>query len=129
VNFFPTATTSIRLGATGALGRRATAVSGGFEWEACNLLDEGCEFGGTPGTTGAPGGVSLPAYFRVDLGLRKHWHVTLGHRDAVVALFGTLTNVLNRKNVLSYSRAPDDALTPIEMRPLAPLVVGLDWQY
>ena len=65
----------------------------------------------------------------MDLGLRKHWHVTLGHRDAVVALFGTLTNVLNRKNVLSYSRAPDDALTPIEMRPLAPLVVGLDWQY
>ena len=129
VNFFPTATTSIRLGATGALGRRATAVSGGFEWEACNLLDEGCEFGGTPGTAGAPGGVSLPAYFRMDLGVRKHWHLTLGRRDVVVALFGTLTNVLNRKNVLSYSRAPDGALTPIEMRPLAPLVVGLDWQY
>ncbi len=129
VNFFPTATTSIRLGAASALGRRATAVSGGFEWEACNLLDEGCEFGGTPGTAGAPGGVSLPAYFRMDLGVRKHWHLTLGRRDAIVALFGTLTNVLNRKNVLSYSRAPDGALTPIEMRPLAPLVVGLDWQY
>ena len=104
-------------------------MSGGFEWEACNLLDEGCEFGGTPGTAGAPGGVSLPAYFRMDLGVRKHWHLTLGRRDAVVALFGTLTNVLNRRNVLSYSRAPDGALTPIEMRPLAPLVVGLDWQY
>jgi hypothetical protein len=129
VNFFPTATTSIRLGTAGALGRRATAVSGGFEWEACNLLDEGCEFGGTPGTAGSPGGENLPAYFRVDLGVRKHWHVTLGRRDAIVALFGTLTNVLDRRNVLSYSRAPDGALTPIEMRPLAPLVVGLDWQY
>ncbi len=128
VNFFPTATTSIRLGAVGVFGRRATAVSGGFEWEACNLLDEGCEFGGSPGTTGAPGGVSLPAYFRVDLGVRKHWHVAVGRRDAVVALFGTLTNVLNRRNVLSYSRAGDGTLTPIEMRPLAPLVVGLDWQ-
>jgi len=129
VNLFPTATTSIRLGTAGALGRRSTAVSGGFEWEACNLLDQGCEFGGTPGTAGAPGGENLPAYFRVDLGVRKHWHVTLGRRDAVVALFGTLTNVLNRRNVLSYSRAPDGALIPIEMRPLAPLVVGLDWQY
>ena len=128
VNFFPTATTSIRLGAAGALGRRATAVSGGFEWEACNLLDEGCEFGGSPGTAGAPGSVSLPAYFRVDLGVRKHWHVTVGRRDAVVALFGTVTNLFNRKNVLSYSRAADGALSPIEMRPLAPLVVGLDWQ-
>jgi hypothetical protein len=129
VNVFPTATTSIRLGAVGALGRRATAVSGGFEWEACNLLDEGCEFGGSPATSGALGAASLPAYFRMDLGVRKHWHVTVGRRDAVVALFGTLTNVLNRRNVLTYSRAGDGTLTPIEMRPLAPLVVGLDWQF
>src|SRR3954467_2710903 len=107
VNFFPPATTPIRLGTAGALGRRASAVSGSFEWEACNLLDEGCEFGGTPGTAGGPGRVRLPAYFRVDLGVRKHWHVTVGRRDAVVALFGTVTNLFNRKNVLSYSRAAD----------------------
>ena len=129
VSVFPTATTSIRLGAVGALGRRATAVSGGFEWESCNLLDQGCEFGGSPVTSGALGAASLPAYFRMDLGVRKHWHVTVGRRDAVVALFGTLTNVLNRRNVLTYSRAGDGRLTPIEMRPLAPLVVGLDWQF
>jgi hypothetical protein len=104
-------------------------VSGGFEWEACNLLDEGCEFGGSPTTSGALGAATLPAYFRMDLGVRKHWHVTVGRRDAVVALFGTLTNVLNRRNVLTYSRAGDGRLTPIEMRPLAPLVVGLDWQF
>jgi hypothetical protein len=129
VTFFPTATTSIRLGAAGALGRRATSVAGGFEWESCNLLDQGCEFGGSPTTDGALGGARLPAYARVDLGVRKHWHFTLGGRDAVVALFGTLTNVLNRKNVLTYARTPDGALVPIEMRPLAPLVVGLDWHF
>jgi hypothetical protein len=126
---FPTATTSIRLGAAGALGRRATSVAGGFEWESCNLLDQGCEFGGSPTTAGSLGGARLPAYARVDLGVRKHWHLSLAGRDAVVALFGTLTNVLDRKNVLTYARTPDGHLVPIEMRPLAPLVVGLDWQF
>ena len=128
---FPTATTSIRLGATGAMGRHATPMSGGFEWEACNLLDKGCEFGGSPHQGGEVlGGASLPSYFRVDLGVRKHWHVAIGERDAVVALFGTVTNLFDRKNTLTYARNPDTGeLTPIEMRPLAPLVVGLDWRF
>jgi hypothetical protein len=129
VTVFPTATTSVRLGAAGALGRRATTVAGGFEWESCNLLDQGCEFGGSPTTAGTLGGTHLPAYARVDLGVRKHWHMSLAGRDAVVALFATLTNLLDRKNVLTYARTSDGKLAPIEMRPLAPLVMGLDWQF
>jgi hypothetical protein len=128
---FPTATTSIRLGATGALGRHTTTTTGGLEWEACNLLDQGCEFGGSPNYGSEPlGTTALPAYLRVDLGIRKHWHFHLGGRDAMVALFGTVTNLLNRKNVLTYTRDPaTGARVPIEMRPLAPLVVGLDWRF
>jgi hypothetical protein len=128
---FPTATTSIRLGATSALGRRTTTATGGLEWESCNLLDHGCEFGGSPRYAGDPlGGTSLPAYLRLDLGVRKHWHFHLGGRDAMVALFGTLTNVLNRKNVLTYVRNPATGeRAPIEMRPLAPLLVGVDWRF
>jgi hypothetical protein len=128
---FPSATTSLRLGATSVLGRRTTTATGGLEWEACNLLDRGCEFGGSPEYTGDPlGGTSLPAYLRVDLGVRKHWHVQLAGRDAMVALFGTLTNVLNRSNVLTYVRNPATGeRVPVEMRPLAPLVVGLDWRF
>lgn len=128
---FPTPTWSLRLGVAAAMGRRATALVGGLEWESCNLLDEGCEFGGNPHHSGEPLGASvLPDYFRVDLGFRKHWHLTIGGRDAPVALFGTVTNVLNRRNVLRYARDPAAGyLVPIEMRPLAPLVVGLDWRY
>ncbi|HEV8357071.1 MAG TPA: TonB-dependent receptor [Gemmatimonadales bacterium] len=126
---FPTATTAVRLGIAGAAGRRATNVAGGFEWEACNLLDRGCEFGGSPHHTGEPlGATALPAYLRVDLGLRKHWHLRLGGRDASIALFGTVTNLFGRMNVLAYARDPSGGLAPIEMRPLAPLVVGLDWR-
>jgi hypothetical protein len=131
VIFFPTATSSIRLGATGALGRRGTAPSGAVEWEACNLRDRGCELGGSPHYDGAAlGGTRLPGYLRLDLGVRQHWHVHLGGRDAVVALFGTVTNVLGRNNVLTYAGDPaTGARTAVEMRPFAPLVVGLDWQF
>jgi hypothetical protein len=128
---FPSATLSLRLGAAAALGRRTTAVDGEVEWEACNLLDRGCEFSGTPGhETNGLGATDLPAYLRVDLGVRKHWHFHIGGRDAMVGLFGTVTNLLNRRNVLTHARDPvtGDVL-PITMRPLAPLVVGLDWAF
>ncbi len=131
VILFPSATSSIRLGVTGALGRRATAIAGGFEWEACNLLDRGCEFGGTPqNDRAALGAAELPGYLRVDLGVRKHWHFAVGGRDALVGFFGTVTNLLNQKNVMTWARDPATGQpVAIEMRPLAPLVVGLDWRF
>jgi len=127
---FPSATSSIRLGLTNGLGRRATAVSGAFEWEACNLLDRGCEFSGNPQATGSLGATRLPAYFRLDLGLRKHWHLNVGRRDLTLALFGTITNLLGRTNVLTVATDPvSGRRTAIEMRPRSPLVVGLDWRF
>ncbi len=128
---FPAATLSVRIGATAAFGRRTTTTAGGFEWEACNLLDQGCEFSGTPTHAGEPlGATGLPAYLRLDLGVRKHWHFHLGGRDAMVALFGTVTNLFNRKNVLTFTRDPSTGeLAPVEMRPFAPLLLGLDWRF
>ena len=127
----PSATFSIRFGGIAEFGRRTTALTGGLEWEACNLFDLGCEFGGSPNHNGQPvGAVELPGYARLDLSARKHWHLAIGGRDQVVGLFGTVTNVLDRRNVLTWARdqRTGDA-TPIEMRPLAPLVVGLDWRF
>jgi hypothetical protein len=131
VILFPTATTSIRLGVTGALGRRTTTVANGLEGESCKLLDAGCEFGGSPHYDGAPlGATALTAYYRVDLGIRKHWHFELGGRDGSIALFGTVTNLLSRKNVLTYATDPSTGEpVAVEMRPLAPLVVGIDWRF
>jgi len=131
VIFFPTATSSLRVGVTGALGRRGTPIAGGLEWESCNLLDRGCEFGGTPTYEGSSlGSTKLPGYFRVDIGLRKHWDFTVGRRDALVGLFGTVTNLFNQKNVMTWARDPlNGQPVAIEMRPLAPLVVGLDWRF
>jgi hypothetical protein len=131
VILFPATSTSIRLGVTAGWGRRTTGVVGGFEWEACNLLDRGCEFAGTPQQTGLPpGGVSLPGYARLDLGFRQHWHIGLGNREVILGLFGTVTNLLGRANVLTLATDPlTGEVVPVEMRPLAPLVLGLDWRF
>jgi hypothetical protein len=128
---FPAATTSLRLGFTGELDRRGTGILGGFEWESCNLLDQGCEFAGSPEhDSRSPGSTRLPNYFRLDLGLRKHWHVEVGGRDVELGLFGTVTNLFGRRNVLAFATDPSTGKrTVIEMRPLAPLVVGLDWRF
>jgi hypothetical protein len=127
----PSASTSIRLGVTAAMGRRTTSIASGFEWESTNLLDKGSEFGGSPYYGGEPlGGTVLPAYFRVDLGVRKQWHLGVGGRAATIALFGTATNILGRRNILTYAKDPSTGeLTGVEMRPRAPLVVGLDWGF
>ncbi len=128
---FPMATASVRLGVASEAGRRTTLLAGGFEWEACNLRDRGCEFAGSPRANGGPlGGAVLPRYTRIDLGVQKHWHLTIGGRDALVALFGAVTNVAGRRNVLTYTRDPvSGAQSAVEMRPQAPLVVGLDWRF
>lgn len=128
---FPGAATSIRLGAEGAWGRRSTPLTGGLEYENCNLLDFGCEFGGSPGADpGAVGSTSLPAYFRVDLGLRHHWHIRLAGREVSLGAFGTITNLFGRKNLLARGWDPElGQAFAIEMRPRAPLVAGIDWQF
>jgi hypothetical protein len=128
---FPTPTASVRLGFTGGLGRRGTGVLGAFEWESCNLLDQGCEFAGSPThDSRSPGGTRLPDYLRLDLGVRKHWHLGIGDRDVELGLFGTVTNLFGRRNVLAIAADPSTGeRSLIEMRPLAPLVVGLDWRF
>lgn len=128
---FPTPTSSIRLGVTGLAGRRGTNITGPVEWGACNLEDRGCEFSGSPRTDGeALGGSQLPFYARADLGARKHWHRDIAGREVVITLFGAATNLLGRRNVLTFTRdASTGTLSPIVMRPFAPLVVGTEWYF
>ena len=126
---FPTPTTSLRLGVTAALGRYVTPASGNIEWESCNLKDRGCEFAGSPrADPSLTGALQAPDYVRVDIGVRKHGHLRLGSRSAEVAIFGTYSNLLNRFNVLTYG-VVNGVTQAVEMRPQAPLVVGLDWRF
>ncbi len=131
VVFFPGPSASIRLGVSAAAGRRASGFAGSFEWEACNLIDRGCEFAGGPlRRDEALGTIALPAYARVDIGARKHWHVTSGTRDVQIAVYATWSNLFDRRNVLTYTK---DGVTSVRhlvpMRPGSPLVIGFDWSF
>jgi hypothetical protein len=128
---FPSPTLSIRLGATAAAGRSSSALATPLEWESCNMFDMGCEFAGAPRyEPGAQGATHLPVYVRADLGVRKHWHVTIAGRDAEVAAFGSMSNLFGWKNVLALARdATTGELAKVEMRSFAPLVFGIDWRY
>jgi len=128
---FPSATVSLKIGVMSVMGRRTTTVRGPFEWEACNLLDRGCEFAGIPQTqVDQLGTTELPPYVRVDFVARKHWHVRLAGRDALIGAFAAATNLLDRRNVLTVIVDPvTGRRSVVDMRPLAPLVVGIDWRY
>lgn len=129
--FYPSASASLRVGFAGGWGRSSTAIAGSFEWEACNVLDRGCEFAGSPRLAGQPGAEALPAYLRVDVGARKHWHLQWSGRDLTVGLFGTVTNLFGRRNLLARTEPVDGsgARPAIGMVPRAPLVIGTDWRF
>jgi hypothetical protein len=76
------------------------------------------------------GATRLPAYYRLDLGVRRQWNVRIGEREGRLAVFGTATNLLARKNVLTVSVDPATGERgEIEMMPPSPLVVGIDWRF
>jgi hypothetical protein len=118
------------VGWIGQFGRRGSDAIGLLEWESCNLLDLGCEFAGSPEELGELGARRLPAYHRLDLSVRKHWHFVLAGRDASLEAYTTASNLLGRSNVLGFVVDPSNGEgAPIEMRPRAPLTLGLGWTF
>jgi hypothetical protein len=54
----------------------------------------------------------------------------VGGRDSTLALFGTVTNILGRKNALVFARDPVSGQAfAVDMRPPSPLVIGLDLRF
>lgn len=129
VTLFPTSTLVLKAGVSAGAGRPATPLVGDLEWESCNLLDGGCEFGGTPSqATDELGQAALPSYVRLDLGIRKHWHLSVRGRDVAPAAFASITNVFGHRNVLAVGESAVGGVT-VTMRPRALLLLGLDWRY
>jgi len=127
----PSRTLSFRLGASGRFGRRVTPLTTPFEWEPCNITDRGCELVGTPrANADSLGGTRLPGYVRVDIGVRSRWQVRIAGRTTELSAFGTLTNIFAHTNVLTTAPDPTTGTRgPVTMRPLAPLVIGVDWVF
>jgi len=124
-------TVSLRAGMSGRFGRRITPLATPFEWESCNVADRGCEFAGSPRTTGDSLGASaVPGYVRFDIGIRSRWRLRIAGRTTELAVFGTLTNVFARTNMLTLAPDPvTGARAPVTLRSRVPLVIGVDWSF
>ncbi len=131
VAYYPAAQLELRSAILAEFGRPTTVMEGPFVWEACSFLEGGCEAEGSPQRTKGPLGADrLPAYARLDVGARKHWHSRLLGRDGEVAIFATLSNVLWRENFLGYVMSPETGkLSGLPMRPFSPLTAGLEWRF
>ncbi len=89
-------------------GRRMTPVSHGFEFEPILPWGEAGELAGSPET--APGPLNarrLPTYARLDWSVSRDWELTALGAGSRISTTLTVTNLLNRRNVLAHIAAPD----------------------
>lgn len=122
--------TSLRSALFAQWGRRTTLYDGMLDWEACDVLDGGCEISGTPGDAiGARSARKLPPYVRWDVGVRHGWRVRVGARHVELEAHATLRNLLDRRNVWGYTTADGVAARALMWRPLSLLTAGLDFHY
>ena len=128
--FLPTHSLSLRVGGTALFGRRTTTIASGFEWEACNLTDRGCEFAGSPYSGGESlVAVKLPAYFRADFSARQRWSFMMGGRQMEMAVFGTFSNLLGGPTCSpTPGTPPPGGRLRSKCGPFS-LVLGLDWRF
>jgi hypothetical protein len=95
----------------GGARQPASIVAPGFEWQPYQPFLASGELAGTP--ENLPGGVNaarLPDYARLDLGLRRTWHLPgLGPSTALMTAV-SVDNVLGRRNALGFVARPDGSM-------------------
>jgi hypothetical protein len=112
---------TLRAAVRAGSGAPTSRIASGFSWEASDpVLGEG-DLAGTPLRVGdGINDLELPAYVRVDFGVRAGWGVRLGGRQGSVSTFLTIENLANRSNLLTYRVDPaTGALLPLGAGPSA----------
>jgi len=123
--------TRVRIATEVSTGTPSTPVlAGTFEWDSGGLLGGPDELSGTPKNLfGLPNGQRLPAYARVDAGVRRDWHVSFAGRDATLSTYLNMQNVFNRRNVFGLLETPlGDARSNL-FSPGRSLTFGLEWGF
>ncbi|MGH7570537.1 MAG: TonB-dependent receptor [Gemmatimonadota bacterium] len=113
-----------------AAGPPTSPLADGFDWEVFDQLTGEVEFSGTPvRAPGALNGDRLPAYFRLDLGIRRQWRNDGAGPDGSITTYLDVLNVLDHGNVLGRQLASSGGAT----RDLALLprsfLFGVEWRF
>ncbi|MBA2564042.1 MAG: TonB-dependent receptor, partial [Gemmatimonadetes bacterium] len=121
--------TTLTAGFLTSAGSPTTPVTGSFGWEPLDLMGEG-EIEGSPQRTEGPlNGERLPAYRRLDLGLRQEWSPSWLRDGAALAARLDVLNVLDRENVVGYGLDPDTGVRRALTLLGRSLTFGLEWRY
>jgi hypothetical protein len=125
-----TAQTKVRTAFQAVAGRPTSPIQEGFVWETFDQLSGEVEFSGTPlRLSETVNDERLPAYVRLDVGLRREWNPSLLGLSGSVMAYLDVTNVLGRENVLGYGVKPSG----FERRDLrllpASVAFGLEWSF
>jgi hypothetical protein len=102
--------TRLQLRFRGGAHEPASVVEPGFDYQP---LEEG-ELAGTP--VNLPGNINsarLPTYARVDLGVRRDWHIPAVARGGALTTAVSLTNALDRTNILGLVARADGGIRAI----------------
>jgi hypothetical protein len=113
----------------GGAQQPASVVASGFEWRPATSFGHSGELAGTP--ENLPGGVNgarLPAYTRLDLGVRRSWHIPGFATGTELSTALSVTNVLDRRNVLGLVASPGGGLGVIRGLPRS-LALEVGWRF
>lgn len=92
----------------------ASVVAPGFEWRPSQPLLKSGELSGTPqNLPGALNAALLPDYARLDLGLRRTWHVPGAGPSTSLTTAVSLVNLLGRRNAVGFVARSDGSLRVI----------------
>lgn len=113
----------------GGAQQPTSVVASGFEWTPLPSFGHSGELAGTPtNLPGAVNGARLPLYTRLDLGVRRAWHFRGFATGAELTTALSVTNVLDRQNVLGFVARPGGDLGVIRGLPRS-LMFEVGWSF
>jgi hypothetical protein len=121
--------TRLQLRFQGGARQATSVVTPGFEFQALDLMHESGELAGTPeilpGTLNAE---RLPAYTRLDLGLRRDWRLPGIGPGTLITTSISVTNVLGHQNTLGLVAGADGGLRVIRGVPRG-VALEVGWRF
>jgi hypothetical protein len=111
-------------------GTPTSVIGDQIEWTPYTSSAGRGDLGGSPQhIVGALDGAQLPAYFRIDVGIRREWRVrALGHEGDLRTSAG-LSNLFGRTNALGMLAPFSAASTALLVLPRRSATFGLEWTY
>jgi len=122
--------TTLRIAASAHSGTPTSVIADPVEWTPYTSSAGRGDLSGSPQhIVGALDGSRLPAYFRIDLGVRREWRLRAFGRESSLSTSAGLTNLFGRINALGVVAPATSAPTTLLLMPRRSATFGLEWTY